>query len=96
MSPGRNSEPRMRTRLTGETLKTPNQCDHVGHRRYVRRVFSNGTIHFCVQCQQCRETVLMQEHGMRPYIRAEEIPKGRLVGEWVERWQKPQQTEIDT
>lgn len=62
-------------------------CDHIGKRRYVRRTFANGSIHFCVQCTACRETVKMPEHGNRPFIRLEEVPPGRLIGDYMPKWQ---------
>ena len=59
-------------------------CDHLGHRVYARRVFANGTIHFCVQCLKCLTTVKLPEHGNRPWIRVEEIPPGRKIHDFID------------
>ena len=58
-------------------------CDHVGHRVYARRVFANNTVHFCVQCLKCLQVVKMPEHDNRPFIRAEEIPPGRAIHDFI-------------
>lgn len=60
-------------------------CDHEGARRYVRRVFSNGTVHICVQCTRCLDLVKMPEHDNRPFIKPGEVPPGRSIHEWIDR-----------
>lgn len=60
------------------------ECAHIGHRVYARRVFSNGTVHHCVQCVKCLSVVKMPEHGNRPWIRADEIPQGKAVHPFIE------------
>jgi hypothetical protein len=60
-------------------------CDHVGHRVYARRVFANGTVHFCVQCLVCLRTLKLDDHGGRPWIRVEEVPAGRKIHDFIER-----------
>lgn len=58
-------------------------CDHIGRRRYTRRVFANGTVHICVQCMECLSLVKLPEHGNRPFIRLDEVPPGRQIHEWI-------------
>lgn len=57
-------------------------CDHIG--TYVRRTLGDGTVHFCVQCARCLQLLKLTEHDSRPYIRVEEIPAGRTIGEWID------------
>jgi hypothetical protein len=59
-------------------------CNHEGYRRYRRRVFSNGSVHVCVQCEHCLALVKLAEHGFRPFLRLDEVPAGRNVSDWVE------------
>ena len=63
---------------------TDADCDHVGHRVYTRRVFANGTTHYCVQCLNCRSLVKLPEHDYRPFIRRDEIPADRAIHRWVD------------
>jgi len=58
-------------------------CDHVGHRVYARRVFANGTVHFCVQCLKCLRVTKEPDHNYRPWIRVEEVPQGRKIHDFV-------------
>ena len=59
-------------------------CDHAGHRVYARRVFRNGSMHFCVQCLTCLAVVKTAEHNFRPWIRLDEIPPGRAIHDFIE------------
>ena len=59
-------------------------CDHAGHRRYTRRVFANGTVHYCVQCIKCLRVVKLDEHDQRPWIRFNEIPTGKTIHPFIE------------
>lgn len=59
-------------------------CDHVGHRVYTRREFSNGTVHHCVQCLNCLAVVKLPEHGNRPFIRLDEIPANKAILPFIE------------
>lgn len=59
-------------------------CDHVGHRIYARRVFSNGTVHVCVQCLKCLRVVKLPEHGSRPWLRIDEVPPGRKIHDFID------------
>ncbi len=59
------------------------ECAHVGHRVYARRVFQNGTVHFCVQCLKCLRVVKLPEHDHRPWIRIEEVPQGRKIHDFI-------------
>ena len=60
------------------------ECAHSGHRVYARRIFTNQTTHFCVQCLSCLRVVKMPEHGNRPFIRADEVPAGRKIHDFIE------------
>lgn len=60
------------------------ECNHHDSLRYVRRVFSNGTVHYAVQCSRCFETVKTERHGYRPFIRHEEIPRGVIICDWID------------
>lgn len=59
-------------------------CDHKGGLRYARRIFSNGTVHFCVQCVRCLETVKTARHEGRLLIKQSEIPQGAVIFDWVD------------
>jgi hypothetical protein len=59
-------------------------CSHDGERRYTRRVFANGTVHICIQCMDCLDVVLSPRHNMRPWIRLDEVPPGRVIHEWID------------
>lgn len=59
-------------------------CDHVGHRIYARRVFTNGTVHVCVQCLKCLRVVKLPEHGNRPWLRIDEVPSGRKIHDFID------------
>lgn len=59
-------------------------CDHAGHRVYARRVFNNGTVHFCVQCLKCLRVVKLEEHENKPWIKVESIPPGRKIHDFIE------------
>lgn len=60
-------------------------CDHHGYRVYARRTFSNGTVHYCVQCTKCLSVVKIAEHGNRPFIRHDEIPTGKKIFDFIEQ-----------
>jgi len=59
-------------------------CDHVGHRVYVRRTFVNGSIHYGIQCLKCLSIVKDDKHGNRPWLKAQEIPAGKAVYEYID------------
>lgn len=58
-------------------------CDHTGSRQYARRKFSNGSWHICVQCLKCHDVVRLPEHNMRPFLRLDEVPRGKLIHDWI-------------
>lgn len=58
-------------------------CDHQGSRLYVRRVFSNGSFHICVQCMRCLDLVKLPEHNYRAFIKPHEVPPGRAIHDWI-------------
>ena len=60
-------------------------CDHTGHRIYTRRVFKNGSVHYCVQCKKCLKVVKLDEHQQRPWITFNEIPLGKTIHPFIER-----------
>lgn len=59
-------------------------CQHDGTLRYARRVFSNNTIHYCVQCTHCLATVKTDRHGGKLFIKHEEIPQGAVIFDWID------------
>lgn len=59
------------------------QCNHDGSLRYARRIFSNGTTHYCVQCSSCLDIVKTERHGGRLFIKHEEIPHGKAIHEFA-------------
>ena len=67
------------------------KCCHTDKLRYARRKFSNGSIHYCVQCGYCGEVVKIKRHNYRPFIRHDEIPTGYQIHEFKdttdESWQ---------
>lgn len=60
-------------------------CDHVGHRVYAERSFSNGSVHYCVQCTRCLQVVKLPEHGNRPFIRRDEIPADKAIHRFIDQ-----------
>lgn len=59
-------------------------CDHRGSRRYARRVFSNGTIHYCVQCSRCLKAVKTDRHDGKLFLKHTEIPENTPIFEWID------------
>lgn len=59
-------------------------CDHKGGLRYARRIFSNGTTHYCVQCARCFEVVKTDRHEGRLLIKHSEIPQGAVIFDWID------------
>lgn len=59
-------------------------CDHARRTVYARRVFKNGTVHYCVQCLDCLSVVKTETHGNRPWIRHDEIPTGVVIHDFDE------------
>jgi len=59
-------------------------CGHVGHRVYVRRIFSNGTTHYGVQCKQCKRIIKTEQHGYRLWIKQSEIPSDQPIFPYME------------
>lgn len=51
-------------------------CDHIGYLQYTRRVFSNGSVHFCLQCEHCLKVVKHPRHNNKLFLKASEIPPG--------------------
>lgn len=51
-------------------------CNHIGHRVYTKRVFSNLTEHFCVQCLNCGAVV--KTNG-KSWLKLEDIPQNTNV-----------------
>lgn len=56
-------------------------CDHVGHRVYAIKIFSNLTEHYCVQCTKC--LAIVHQDG-RAWIKREEIPAGKSIRPFIE------------
>lgn len=54
------------------------------HERYTRRVFANGTIHYCIQNTLTLDLVKHPRHEHRPFIRHDEIPPGETVYNWLD------------
>lgn len=48
-----------------------NDCDHIGHRVFRKRVFGNLTEHYCVQCLKCGRVV---KHNNKLWLKLEDIP----------------------
>ena len=59
-------------------------CEHLNSLRYTRRIFSNGTAHYCVQCSRCFATVKTQRHNGNLFIKHEEIPPGVIISDWID------------
>lgn len=60
------------------------QCSHEGSLRYARRLFTDGTTHYCVQCTRCLEVVKTQRHELRLFIKHEDIPLGAVIFDWID------------
>ena len=61
------------------------QCDHVNAKRYARRVFENGTIHYCVQCLKCLRVIKTEKHAGKLFIKHNEIPTNKKIHEFITR-----------
>lgn len=58
------------------TYKYHRECDHIGYEQYVRRTFSNGTVHYGIQCEHCLKMVKHARHNGKLFIKHSEIPPG--------------------
>lgn len=58
------------------TYKYYRECDHIGYEQYVRRAFSNGTVHYGIQCENCQRMVKHPRHNGKLFIKHSEIPPG--------------------
>ncbi len=63
-------------------MKEP--CNHENW-RYCRRVFSNKTAHFGVQCIDCLDCIKLERHGNRLWLKPDDIPPDALIHAYVER-----------
>ena len=61
------------------------ECSHEGKRVFAKRVFENGTVHYCVQCTDCKLVVKLPEFNNRPWIRKDEIPQGYVIHDFIEQ-----------
>ncbi len=55
------------------------------HERYARRVFANGTVHYCIQNTRTLDIVKHPRHEYRPFIRHDEVPPGCVIHNWIDR-----------
>lgn len=60
------------------------ECSHRGTLRYTRRIFSNGTVHYAVQCSTCFRTIKTHRHNHKLFIKHEEIPPGAVICDWID------------
>jgi uncharacterized Zn finger protein len=56
-------------------------CDHIGHRVFTKRVFSNKTIHYCVQCLNCGQSV---KHNGKSFLKLDDIPVNAKIRDFNE------------
>lgn len=59
-------------------------CNHSNTLRYARRVFCNGSVHYCVQCTRCLDVVKTKRHENKLFIKHEEIPPGAMIFDWID------------
>jgi hypothetical protein len=52
--------------------------------QYVRRAFSNGTTHFGVQCLDCLHCIKLERHGLRLWLKPEDIPPNAPIHAWID------------
>ena len=71
--------------------ETHPDCDHQDKLRYARRVFADGTAHYCIQCGYCNRVVKHKRHDYKLHIKHSEIPTGYQIHEFAntsdESWQ---------
>ena len=51
---------------------------------YCRRVFSNGTIHLGAQCLDCLQTIKLDRHDGRLWLKIEHIPANAPIHAWID------------
>lgn len=52
------------------------RCNHEKSKMFTERTFSNGTKHYCVQCQKCGSLV---EHNGKKFIKFSDIPANKKI-----------------
>lgn len=52
-------------------------CEHL-EQKYVRNT-DEGRAHYGVQCCDCGQILKTKKHGMRPWIKHNEIPLGEVI-----------------
>lgn len=60
-------------------------CNHVGFRVYAKRVFKDGSIHYCVQCLNCLRAVKLEgKKGV--WLKAEDLPPDSIntIRNWID------------
>ncbi len=60
------------------------KCTHEHGMRYARRSFTNGAVHYCIQCKICGEVVKHKRHNFCPFIKHNEIPTGYQIHEFMD------------
>lgn len=57
-------------------------CNH-GRWHYIRRTFSNGTIHFGIQCLDCLSCIKLDRHDQKLWLKPEDIPVNAPIHAWI-------------
>ena len=60
-------------------------CNHVGYRVFTKRIFSNKTVHYCVQCLSCGQSI---KHNGKSFLKLEDIPVGATIRDFNEELYK--------
>lgn len=58
-------------------------CQH-DRWQYCRRIFSNQTSHFGVQCLDCFSCIKLERHGGKLWLKPEEIPANSPIHAWID------------
>lgn len=60
--------------------------DNCTHARwhYCRRILSNGTHHFGIQCLDCLGIIKSERHDGKLWIKAEDIPRNAPIHAWID------------
>lgn len=52
--------------------------------QYCRRKFSNGTLHFGVQCLDCLAVIKLEKHSQKLWLKPEDIPVHAPIHAWID------------
>lgn len=58
-------------------------CQHA-KTHYIRKIFEDETVHYAVQCKECRQLIKTDIHDGKLFIKHKDIPPGSVLSEWLD------------